>query len=124
MLSRSFNSSSIPSNSIPSGASHKLRVWIRSPVPINMPSPQGGSYALPFNDSYIYQRIWHTDGLKIGGRLDFESLGVKMVMGLPVGEPETVLVPLPVITHAVSMDLRGPSRSITKEKRHGYGFGD
>jgi len=105
---------STPSNSIPSGASHKLRVWLRSQV--HLPADQM-TYSLPFNDSYIYQRIWKFDGFKIGSRLDFDSLGAKMVMGFASGMPEAVAMPVPV------NDLHSPPRSIYNEKRQeGYDF--
>ncbi|KAJ3516814.1 hypothetical protein NLJ89_g889 [Agrocybe chaxingu] len=111
----SFLIFSIPSNSIPSGASHKLRVWIRSLVPLSTSDPTT-SYVLPFNDSYIYQRLWKDDGFKIGGRLDFESLGTKMIMGFSSGAPETIVMPHP----PPSSDLHSP-RSIFNEK-NGYDF--
>ncbi|KAF8165691.1 hypothetical protein B0H34DRAFT_649658 [Crassisporium funariophilum] len=105
----------IPSQSIPSGASHKLRVWLRSLVPLSSSDPTT-SYVLPFNDSYIYQRIWKCDSFKIGGRLDFESLGAKMVMGFSSGIPETIVMSNP----APQADLHSP-RSVYKEKRE-YDF--
>ncbi|KAF8961115.1 hypothetical protein BDZ97DRAFT_1905651 [Flammula alnicola] len=87
----SFLIFTIPSQSMPTGASHKLRVWLRSLVPLSSIDP-ATSYVLPFNDSYIYQRIWKCDAFKIGARLDFESLGAKMVMAFSSGIPETVMV--------------------------------
>lgn len=74
---------------MPTNASHKLRVWLRSLVPLASIDP-ATSYALPFNDSYIYQRIYKCDSFKIGARLDFETLGPKMVMAFSSGIPETV----------------------------------
>jgi hypothetical protein len=79
---------------MPAGASHKLCVWIRSLVPLSSAEPST-SYALPFNDSYIYQRIWKCDSFKIGGRLEFETLGPKMAMGFSSGAPETIVMPNP-----------------------------
>ena len=79
---------------MPIGASHKLRVWLRSLVPLSQVDPST-SYVLPFNDSYIYQRIWKNDSFKIGGRLEFETLGSKMTMGFSSGMPETVVMPNP-----------------------------
>ncbi|KAF9476990.1 hypothetical protein BDN70DRAFT_881703 [Pholiota conissans] len=104
----------LPTQSIPAGASHKLRVWLRSLVPIPAGDPTT-SYTLPFNDSYIYQRIWKCDAFKIGSRLDFESLGPKMVMAFSSGIPETVLVQNP----APEEELMTPR--LYKEKM-GYGY--
>lgn len=117
----SFVIFSLPSSSIPAGASHKLRVWIRSPVPLSSSVPQGAGYNLPFNDSYVYQRIWKTDSFKIGGRLDFESLGVKMITGFLVGGPETIVTPIPRNTHVptASFDVTSP---VPKEKRPGHNY--
>jgi len=84
----------VPNTSMPVGASHKIRVWIRSLVPLTATDPSS-SYALPFNDSYIYQRIWKCDSFKIGGRLDFETLGSNMIMGFSSGMPQTIVMPKP-----------------------------
>jgi len=80
--------------SMPSGASHKLCVWIRSPIPLNSANPST-SYVLPFNDSYIHQRIRKCDSFKIEGRFEFESLGAKMIMGFSSRMPETIVKPKP-----------------------------
>ncbi|KAK2465942.1 hypothetical protein APHAL10511_001583 [Amanita phalloides] len=72
----------IPQNSLPAGAAHGLRVWLRSPLP--SPDP-----AIP--SSYTYQRVWKTDALKIGSRLNFDSLSSKVVMAHSRGGPETVI---------------------------------
>ncbi|KIM46541.1 hypothetical protein M413DRAFT_64889 [Hebeloma cylindrosporum] len=109
---------SMPSNSIPAGASHKLRVWLRSLVPLPASDPTT-SYVLPFNDSYIYQRIWKCDSFKIGHRLDFDSLGAKMVTAFSSGAPETIIIP----NAAPLEDLHNRSTSIYTEKRQrGYDF--
>ena len=113
--------SSLPTNSIPAGAAHKLRVWIRSAVPV---ASSQSNYVLPFNDTYIYQRIWKCDSFKIGGRLDFDSLGPKMVMAFSSGGPETVAMPSASAHAAMSLDLGSAARSMLKEKRPSYGFGD
>ncbi|PPQ63143.1 hypothetical protein CVT24_005783 [Panaeolus cyanescens] len=111
----------VPTNAIPAGASHKLRVWMRSLVPIT--NDPGTSYVLPFNDSFIYQRIWKNDNFRLGSRLDFDSLGTKMVKGFSVGAPETIVMPDPP-SHAEghrtssSVDLHSP-RSVYAEKRTG-----
>jgi hypothetical protein len=107
--------STTPSPSVPVNASHKLRVWLRSLVPLASIDP-ATSYALPFNDSYIYQRIYKSDTFKIGARLDFETLGPKMVMAFSSGIPETVTsqnVP------TVDEDLHSV-KDIKSEKRGGY----
>ncbi|KAF8728314.1 hypothetical protein AX14_006788 [Amanita brunnescens Koide BX004] len=78
-----------PHSSLPAGASHQLRVWLRSPIPTTTSSLQEPS-TIP--SSYAYQRIWKTDALKIGSKLDFASLGNKVIMGLSLrGGPETVV---------------------------------
>jgi len=105
--SLSFLIFSIPSTSLPAGASHKLRVWVRTLAPLNA-TESGASYALPFNDSYIYQRIWKNDLFKIGGRLDFSTLGSKMIKAFSSGAPETIVTQAP----RPSTD----SRSIYKDK--------
>ena len=119
LIDLTFNSST-PSNSIPAGASHKLRVWIRSQVPLPASDPTA-SYVLPFNDSYIYQRIWKSDSFKIGYRLDFDSLGTKMVSAFSSGASETVLVPT-----VAQEDLHNRSASISsiyaEKKQQGYAF--
>lgn len=105
----------IPSHSVPVGASHKLRVWLRSLVPLASNDP--AAYAGAFNDSYVYQRIWKTDTFKVGGRLDFESLGPKMVMAFSSGVPETVTV-----RGAPGGELHSPL-GVLKEKTAGPGYG-
>jgi len=104
----------IPIVSMPPGASHKIRVWIRSLVPLSAADPST-SYVLPFNDSYIYQRIWKCDSFKVGGRLEFESLGSKMIMGFSSGMPETIVMPNPP-----PLDLRSSVRSIHNDKKDDF----
>jgi len=78
----------VPISSIPHNASHRLRIWLRCLAPAD---PQS-SYA-PFSDSYIYQRIWKSDNLKLGSHLQFEALGAKMAMALPgVANPQILPV--------------------------------
>ncbi|KAH9482324.1 hypothetical protein JR316_0004422 [Psilocybe cubensis] len=113
---RAEKTSTTPTNSIPAGASHKLRVWLRSLVPLPASDPST-SYVLPFNDSFIYQRIWKCDNFKMGARLDFESLGPKMIMGFSSGVPETIITQNPSTVD----DLTSP-KSMYKEKRDGYDF--
>lgn len=78
----------VPMNSIPAGASHRLRVWLKTFLPL--PSESGtDAFSLPFNDSYIYQRIFKSDSLKIGSCLDFSTVGSKLIMGYAAGPPKT-----------------------------------
>jgi len=109
----------IPTTSMPTGASHKLRVWIRSLVPLTAIDPST-SYVLPFNDSYIYQRIWKCDSFKIGGRLDFESLGSKMVMGFSSGMPKTIMVPNPSTSELYTSSLSQSVNSMQKDRRDDF----
>ncbi|KAF9462066.1 hypothetical protein BDZ94DRAFT_764436 [Collybia nuda] len=81
---------SVPINSQPAGASHRLRIWLKSLVNLGNIDPST-AVSLPFNDSYIYQRIWKTDSFKVGARLDFNSLGNKMIMGFSSGGPQTII---------------------------------
>ncbi|EAU84199.2 hypothetical protein CC1G_08129 [Coprinopsis cinerea okayama7 len=114
----SFLVFTVPANSIPAGASHKLRVWLRSPVPINTVDATT-SYVLPFNDSFVYQRIWKTDDFKLGAHLNFDALGPKMIMGFATGGPETVTMPHPV--HQYQPRHESIS-SIEGLKKMGYDF--
>ncbi|KAJ4479022.1 hypothetical protein J3R30DRAFT_2705992 [Lentinula aciculospora] len=86
----SFLIYTIPMGSMPAGASHRIRVWLKTFLPF--PNDQSSNISLPFNDSYVYQRIWKSDSLKIGVRLDFHSLGAKMIMGYLNGPPKTYTV--------------------------------
>jgi hypothetical protein len=80
-------------NSMPAGASHRIRVWLKTLLPFpSSNSNQSSNITLPFNDSYVYQRIWKSDSLKIGARLDFAGLGAKMIMGYPNGPPKAFTV--------------------------------
>ncbi|KAF8838379.1 hypothetical protein BDN67DRAFT_982585 [Paxillus ammoniavirescens] len=75
----SFIMYSIPITSKPPGASHRLRFWLRTPPP--SPSPASSIASHPA-ESYIYQLLWKTDDFKVGGNLDFEALGHKLVMAV------------------------------------------
>ncbi|KAJ7506646.1 hypothetical protein B0H11DRAFT_238474 [Mycena galericulata] len=75
----------VPLRSMPTGASHRLRVWLKSLV---APVPSGGP---PSADAFVYQRVWKSDAFKIGARLDFEALGPRLVMGVSDGAPQTVV---------------------------------
>ncbi|KAJ7827656.1 hypothetical protein B0H14DRAFT_2814010 [Mycena olivaceomarginata] len=70
--------------SVPAGASHRLRVWLKTR------RDDLGAGAL--DDSYVYQRVWKSDAFKIGARLDFEALGPRIVMGSPARVPQTVMM--------------------------------
>jgi len=89
----SFLIYTVPMNSMPAGASHRIRVWLKTflPFPSNE-NDHSSNISLPFNDSYVYQRIWKSDSLKLGARLDFFTLGSKMVMGYSNGPPKTYTV--------------------------------
>lgn len=70
----------IPVDSRPAGATHRVRAWLRSPSPFNS---EGDSYG-----SYVYQRIWSTDEFRIGGFLDFMDIDPKrVIMAAPVKRP-------------------------------------
>lgn len=71
--------STIPVTSTPIGASHRLRVWLRTPFVTLSPASSAISHS---GESYIYQRIWKSDDFKLGAGLDFDALGSKLVMGV------------------------------------------
>lgn len=74
--------STIPIHSTPRGASHRLRIWLRAPLPSPYPSaPYTPANGMAQNS--ICHRIWSTDNFKIGHVLDFSALGSRMVMGVP-----------------------------------------
>jgi len=108
----------VPTASMPVGASHKIRVWIRSLVPLTAIDPST-SCVLPFNDSYIYQRIWKSDSFKIGGRLDFATLGSKMIMGFSSGMPETIVMPKPPPLE-LHRDAGSPAQSLHRDRRKDF----
>ncbi|KAJ7098606.1 hypothetical protein B0H15DRAFT_583477 [Mycena belliarum] len=76
----------VPVRSVPAGASHRLRLWLKSSV-----APDAGA-AHPAGDTsgHVYQRLWKSDVFKLGAWLDFEQLGPTLVMGTAVGAPQTV----------------------------------
>ncbi|KXN89482.1 hypothetical protein AN958_05644 [Leucoagaricus sp. SymC.cos] len=113
----SFLIYTIPVQSMPPGATHRLRVWLRSLVPLS--SEPGLSQPLPFNDSFIYQRIFKTDEFKVGGRLEFSSLGNKLVMAFPhCGGPETInMARSPVKPQELKEKERGKERERGKESQ-------
>ncbi|KAF8125233.1 hypothetical protein K438DRAFT_1892162 [Mycena galopus ATCC 62051] len=80
----------VPVRSVPAGASHRVRVWLKTrtvpPPPAPAPAPPA-----PL-ESYVYQRVWKSDTFKIGARLDFEALSSRLVMGRMAGPPETVVM--------------------------------
>lgn len=70
----------IPLDSKPPGATHRVRVWLRSPSPFNA---EGDSFG-----SYVYQRIWSTDEFRLGGYLDFTAIDPKrVILATPTGRP-------------------------------------
>jgi len=71
---------SVPIMSTPPNASHRLRLWIRTPA---LPqSPSSSANSLP-DQSFIYQRLWKSDSFKLGSELNFGVLSSKLVMGVP-----------------------------------------
>lgn len=70
----------IPLDSKPAGATHRIRVWLRSPSPFNSEGDSLGSY--------VYQRIWSTDEFRIGAYLDFTAIDPKrVILATPVERP-------------------------------------
>ncbi|KAK0206974.1 hypothetical protein DFS33DRAFT_634989 [Desarmillaria ectypa] len=78
----------VPLKSLPVGASHRIRVWVK--IPYGQAPELTTQNIIPFTDSHMYQRVWKSDALKIGARLDFDALGSKMMMGYMQGGPKTV----------------------------------
>ncbi|KAF8138916.1 hypothetical protein EV363DRAFT_1394336 [Boletus edulis] len=64
----SFVIYTIPISSSPPGASHHLRVWLRTPHSLS------SELSTPTSDAYLYQRLWKSDDFKIGASLAFESV--------------------------------------------------
>lgn len=87
-----FTIYSVPMTSTPAGASHRIRIWVRSLAPFPTEPGPVGHYTLPFTDSYIYHRVWKSDGFRLGAHLDFLSLSNKMVLGFAASStPQTVV---------------------------------
>ncbi|KAG6866117.1 hypothetical protein C0991_008425 [Blastosporella zonata] len=77
---------SVPINSVPAGSSHRIRIWAKSLV-----SQSAAEHStLPFQDSYIFQRIYKNDMFKLGGQLDFENMSNKATMGFVAGPVQTI----------------------------------
>lgn len=94
-----------PRSSLPAGASHTLRVWLRSSLSASQDS-------LISPTSYFYQRVWKTDSLIVGSKLDFNSLGNKVIMGSARSGPETIVsTESPIVTP--SLHARTPMSSIS-----------
>jgi hypothetical protein len=110
--------STVPIQSAPIGASHRIRVWLKSLTNIP-PDESATTYSLPFNDSYVYQRIWKSDTLKIGARLNFESMGNKAIMGFSSGGPQTIVSTglLPDLGHKHSQSTSQTSDKTTRSSR-------
>ena len=70
----------IPLISKPAGATHRVRVWLKSPSPFNQDEdPQG---------SYTYQRVWSTDEFRVGGYLNFLDVDPKrVILAAPLEKP-------------------------------------
>jgi hypothetical protein len=71
--------SSVTVTSTPPDASHRLRLWIRTPAAPQSPSSSVNSLE---NHSFIYQRLWKSDSFKLGSELNFQTLSSKLVMGV------------------------------------------
>jgi hypothetical protein len=70
----------IPLASKPAGATHRIRVWLKSPSPLSM---EDG-----LHPSYTYQRIWSTDEFRLGGYLDFLDIDPKrVILAAPIERP-------------------------------------
>ncbi|KAJ8482157.1 hypothetical protein ONZ45_g15051 [Pleurotus djamor] len=91
-----FTIYSVPMTSTPAGASHRIRIWVRSMSPFPSDPNPVGHYTLPFTDSYTYHRLWKTDGFRLGAHLDFLSLSNKMVLGFAAGGPQTIVTTRPL----------------------------
>ncbi|KAG6891312.1 hypothetical protein C0992_009193 [Termitomyces sp. T32_za158] len=86
-----FTCSSVPITSVPAGSSHRIRIWTKSLV--NAPATEPTT--LPFQDSYIFQRVYKNDMLKIGAHLDFENMSTKATMGFAAGPVQTIVTTIP-----------------------------
>ncbi|KAF7335272.1 hypothetical protein MSAN_02337900 [Mycena sanguinolenta] len=80
----------VPVRSIPTGASHRVRLWLKTRA--DPPTPVSPSAQARAVESYVYQRVWKSDAFKIGARLDFEAIGPRLVMGSPAGPPQTIVM--------------------------------
>ena len=70
----------IPLISKPAGATHRVRVWLKSPSPFNREEDP--------HHSFTYQRIWSTDEFRVGGYLNFLDVDPKrVVLAAPVENP-------------------------------------
>ncbi|KII94658.1 hypothetical protein PLICRDRAFT_33472 [Plicaturopsis crispa FD-325 SS-3] len=92
---------SVSSN--PPGGAHRIRLWVRTPG-TGRDIPLSTSHAT--QQSFVYQRLWRSDDLRIGARLDFGGLG-KSVMATPApGGPQYVSRQLPLSpTESVSNSM-------------------
>ncbi|KAJ7034139.1 hypothetical protein C8F04DRAFT_1102373 [Mycena alexandri] len=79
----------IPVRSAPAGASHRLRVWLKTRA---LPPDGAAPSQSPAVDAHVYQRVWKSDAFKIGHRLDFQALGPSLVMGVRTGAPQTIVM--------------------------------
>jgi len=79
----------LPISSTPQGASHRIRVWLRSPIT----SMHGSHDSVLSIRSFVCQRIWGSDEFKVGSALDFTALGPRTVMGAPTGGVYTITSP-------------------------------
>ncbi|GLB34164.1 hypothetical protein LshimejAT787_0110480 [Lyophyllum shimeji] len=102
----------VPIKSVPAGASHRVGVWLKSLINLSANTPT----ALPFPDSYVYQRIWKSDAFKIGAGLDFESMSPKATMGFAAGPPQTIVTCARVTPPSTPL----PRRMLDEKAQRGY----
>ncbi|KAG6868127.1 hypothetical protein C0993_007331 [Termitomyces sp. T159_Od127] len=108
-----FRGPSVPINSVPAGSSHRIRIWTKSLV--NTPTTEPST--LPFQDAYIFQRIYKNDMLKIGAHLDFENMSTKATMGFAAGPVQTIITTTPAPISPTST-----SRSIFPDEKAQKGY--
>ncbi|KAJ8593155.1 hypothetical protein M405DRAFT_731966 [Rhizopogon salebrosus TDB-379] len=98
----------IPMSSTPTGASHRLRVWLRTPFVSLSPA----SSAISSGESYIYQRIWKSDDFRLGAGLNFEALGPQLVMGIrDLDSPRVERDPPRLLPRRLQPSIDGASRT-------------
>ena len=70
----------IPLVTKPVGATHRVRVWLKTPSPYNTEEDP--------DRSHTYQRIWSTDEFRVGGYLDFSDIDPRrVILAAPVERP-------------------------------------
>ena len=103
--------STVPITSTPPNASHRLRLWIRTPASSSSPASSLNSLQ---NPSFIYQRLWKSDSFKLGSGLNFEVLSKKFVMGVRDARgPRIESIPQKTPTVGRTPQWIGENRSLT-----------